>query len=357
MTPHHNIHGTPAHPAHPGAPRRPATGTVRAFTLIELLVAVGVLALIIGLLIVGLNRASKAAADAAGRMNVATLKTATSQFISQFGFPPPMIRDWEKGPIPNPKIYDYDAVAGEQRLYVYQPAVLADRNTLRRDPAPTSTPVGWGSEIDYYDIRYSNVSLPFYLAGACEEKGAATWQVPIDGVPGPGFLEPRQDGTFNVPGDLKSAGTVKSSRSTGRRFDAMVDTSKGGLRIVPSGDLLREFRDSQGRLYRYYLWIQGDPNGLKNTSAKLNIPRIILETMSRPEDRFKPLGTTNAADRRASLPELNAATWAILWPGPDGMFGDERIDELRAKLGVSDGVPELKVREMAIIDNVAEVGQ
>lgn len=332
----------------PSTARFRPTGTPRAFTIIELIVAIAILALIISLLIVGLNRANKAANAAAGAMNVSSIRTATEQFIRNFNFPPPMIKDWAKYP------EVYTPVAGEKRLSVYDS--VKDRAFLRRDPAPPLYSPLWGSETDYFDPRYSNVSLPFYLAGACEEKGASGWQVPIDGIPGPGFLEPRQDGTFTVPEDLKKVSSTTSSRSTGRPFDSMVDTSKGGLQIVAS-DELREFRDSRGRLYRYYLWIQGDANGRKLAFASLNVPRIILETMSRPEDRFKPLGTSNPADHRTAIPELNAATWAILWPGPDGVFGDEIIGDLRAKMSLSAGEPELKFRETAILDNIAEVGQ
>jgi prepilin-type N-terminal cleavage/methylation domain-containing protein len=336
-------------------PRPRLKDAARAFTLIEMIVAVAILAVIISLLIVGLNRANKAANAAAGAMNVASLRTATESFVRNFGFPPPMIKDFAR---PTPEVYtptNTDPV----RFSVYDR--VKDRDFLRRDPAPY-IPAGWGAATELtglYDIRYSNVSLPFYLAGASEKKGnESSWQVPIDGVPGPGFLEPLQDGSFAVPEDLKKAATTRSSRSIGRRFDSMVDTSKGGLQIVANGEG-REFRDSRGRVYRYYLWIQGNKDGRKLTLTSLNIPQIILETMSRPEDRFKPLATANPADHRASIPELNAATWAILWPGPDGVFGDEMKADLESKLGVTlaSAAEETEARKKAIADNVAEVGQ
>lgn len=338
----------------PSTARSRPTGMPRAFTLIEIIVAVAILVVIIGMLIVGLNRANKAANAAAGAMNVASLKTATESFIRNFNFPPPMIKDWAAPP--NTREV-YTTVAGQKRLSVYDP--VKDRNFLRRDPAPKPLAGAWGNYTgelgDYYDLRYSNVSLPFYLAGACEEKGEPNWQVPIDGKPGPGLIEPRQDGTFVVPEDLKKPGA--GNRNTGRKYESMVDTSKGGLQIVADGEL-REFRDSKGRLYRYYLWIQGDAQGRKLSLISLNIPRIVLETLSRPEDRFKPL-TSNPADQRTPIPELNAATWAILWPGPDGAFGDEPIGDLAAMLGVPQGgAPEqLALRQKAIADNIAEVGQ
>ena len=69
-------------------PRRP-----NAFTLVELLVVIGVIAMLVGLLIVGINAAQKRAQKMNTQFLLSSISQALSRFKSDHGYYPPVLGD------------------------------------------------------------------------------------------------------------------------------------------------------------------------------------------------------------------------------------------------------------------------
>ena len=65
----------------------------RAFTLVELLVVIGVIAMLVGLLIVGINAAQKRAQKMNTQFLLSSISQALSRFKSDHGYYPPVLGD------------------------------------------------------------------------------------------------------------------------------------------------------------------------------------------------------------------------------------------------------------------------
>ncbi len=270
------------------------------FTLVEILFSFAVIAVIMGLLIVGLRMAARGSRQIVDQQAVNSLKMGVEQFKRDFGFLPPLVKDNQPLTQAN----------GPWSPNIYLESVPADYDFLR-DASPP-------------DRRFSVYSLSYYLVGVL---GQASDGSLIDGVDGPGFREPRADGTFRTTG--------------GRRIEPMFEVSRGSQGIVAVDPVQGRFelRDRQGNAFRYYRWVRGDANGQINELSDLNIPGVLGD----PEE----------------LTELRGAEYAILGAGPNGVFGDLPIEGapfVKQQLGMresdDDAVAERKARE----DNVLEVG-
>lgn|GEM_PF-1665916 len=345
-----------------------ASSQPRGFTLIETLVGLTVLVLILSIVIVSVSRARKSAKAAVQAQSLASLKTAVSTFIQNFNFPPPLCKDMSKYPAaPRPTdIYAFMA-GGENKLAVYDSTVPKDVDFLRRKDAP-ALPSNWGKTDGnlgkYYDPRFSTASLTFYLVGVADKKiTAGNTDTPVDGKVGPGFLRPRADGTFEVPESAKvkpsAGGGSNTSNRTGDSFGPFIDTDKGQLKMVRTGDRY-ELMDDKGVPYRYYRWEKGNATtGTVTTFSEQNIPWLLVQVLTPEAYR-----SFNADDAKRKEPEcatrmigLNSATYAVMSAGPNGLFGDEPIIEIQSKLsGVSGLADEEVVRRRAYEDNVVEVG-
>lgn len=198
------------------------------------------------------------------------------------------------------------------------------------------------------DYRYSVTALPIYLVGALGTipGGPAT---PLDGVDGPGFLQPKRDGTFE---------------KSGRRFDPFFDVTKNAKALVAVDASLGryELRDPYGTPYRYYRWVRGYFNAgqyvdqlidpVSPSTPALNIPEAVV---SGPNSANTPI-----ADRVKELTEARDADYAVVGAGPNQLFGDEPIAAIAAKLGVA--VPTVqdeidRLRDRAREDNLVELGR
>jgi type II secretory pathway pseudopilin PulG len=295
--------------------RRPRGG---GFTLVEVGFSIAIIAILIGLLLVGLNQMNKAARRAVERQNVASLKMAVDHFQDTFGFLPPLVRDGRPGvgsfpPQPAAGMLTgasepvaQRSIAGVTRRapVVYSEEYLADVEFLRGEP----------ENVAFH--RFSTHSIPFYLLGALDED--------VDGVAGAGFQAPQPDGSFRVAG--------------GQRYDPFFDTSKnpeGLVRTNPQEGRI-ELRDRNGVAYRYYRWLPGNEFGEINEADDLNIPAL--------------LGTAE------ENPELRSARFAIVAAGPNRVFGERATeDDLDLKLGLSTG--DQRAESLGRQDNIVEVGR
>ncbi|NRA59213.1 MAG: hypothetical protein HRU13_13965, partial [Phycisphaerales bacterium] len=204
-------------------------GMRAGFTIVELGVSILVIAILIGLLLVGLNRLSSTAQSGAERANLISMKVAVESFKTDFGFLPPLVKDGLQyptgaivgpGSMATPPVNDTDGT-----INTYSTSVGADLEFLRGQP---------GEEFE----RFSIYSLPYYLVGALGEA--------YDGRDGPGFRELRRDGTFRTTG--------------GRLFEPKFEVTQGsdGFVEVDVEEGRFELRDRNGVAYRYYRWVPID---------------------------------------------------------------------------------------------------
>jgi type II secretory pathway pseudopilin PulG len=323
------------------------------FTIVELLMSILVIGTLMALLIVGLRAATRFARTAAERQNVIALREAVSQFRQEFGFVPPLVRDQCIDPPPQRARIEEKLGTGSnasRSFYRYAIYDFADgtygdewRKTLQRE-APPTPPSGFGSLSMYYDNRYSECSLPFYLVGPVEVDLTTNMpgaEVPIDGVPGPGFLKPVRDGTFAVPTETLNA---NGSGRLGQKYEPFFRPNGSSVKMYQNPGPTKEdradisFRDRNDVPIRYYRWVKFDVRiDREPINNWLRVPVLV-------------------GDPEVS-PNLRDATFAIIAAGPDGAFGDEPIAELRQKLGLSSDTSELIARKKAMEDNIVEVGK
>lgn len=278
----------------------------RGFTLVEIIFSFAVVALLMGLLIVGLRMAARGSRQVVDQQSVSALKMGVEQFKRDMGFLPPLVKD--QTPLTN--------ASGRWAPNVYLESNPSDYEFLRGSgiTGPMSP-----------DERFSLYSLSYYLIGAL---GKASDGSLIDGVDGPGFLEPRADGSFRTAG--------------GRRFEPYFETARGvqGVVGVNPAEGRFELRDRQGRPFRYYRWVRGNAQGNVVNLEDLNIPRLLGDP--------------------AELTELRSADYAIVGAGPNGVFGDiptEGAEFLKLELGLRDSTPDSIVEQTGRSDNAIEVGR
>lgn len=287
--------------------RRAARG--RGFTLIEALFSVLIIGVLAGILVVGIRAATSAARSGADTQSAAAIKLGIDNFESLFEIPPPLVKDRGEGSVSNP-------IAPNGVILIYDEGNATDAQFLRNDPAAAE------------DLRYSVHSLAYYLVGSLGEKS--------DGFEGPGMRRVSRDGTFKL--------------SDREKFEPFIDAGKGNFQLFQGADFVKdgkvELRDRNQVPIRYYRWLSG--------KAYSDAPGQML--VRKPEDLNIPemVGDATTADADATL---RSARWAVVMAGPNKVFGDEPIEELRLALASGAGDPEDKVRADAKADNIVEVGR
>lgn len=338
-----------------------------AFTIIELLVSIAVIAVLVGLIIVVGRIAIRQGTDVAGRQTVVSLKQAVEQFRQDHRFLPPMIIDEGVAGVTNRASYP---------LYNLPNGVLLPNRpvfaTWRVSPSVDPNDPSKARERDYLrgfigntritaddpagpaDRRFSEFSLGVYLAGLGEVTyGNANPKAVVDGVQGPGFTEPSEDGTW--------AASADASRSrTGKKYGALFDAQAGNYK-VEDRDLMAVqpsmgrviIKDKKGRAIRYYRWLRGEPGRTD-------------ENMKLPNGAYNPdwLNVPRVVGDPAENAELKGADFAVVAAGGDGWFGDMPIEgatlqqreDMGRDLGVPGGSADQLLRK-ARQDNIVEVGR
>lgn len=337
-------------------------GPTRGFTLAELLVTIAVIFLIMGIAVVAYSAATRSAQSAADRAAVNGLRLAVDRFDSEFGFLPPLVKD-------------------DGGLDGQFPLVLFKRNDA--DPGRVIPVIASAGDDDDLRLlrgenpdraRFSLLSLPYYIIGSLDS--------PVDGVDGPGFVEVRRDGTFAPVYQAVDADGERFD-SSGRgptRYDPFFDLGRGGLelwadprrrfRLIGGGSgnqLSRqafqtqfELRDRRGVAVRYYRWLPDGVDfetqvalspdaytdtdtgyGFENDSlmvtgllAYFNVPGIVVDGIDPvvvDRDGDGSFGPGDLAEAVYQFPfELRSATYAIVAAGPNQLFGDETVDQIKS---------------------------
>lgn len=331
--------------------KNPAAGRARGFTLVELLVGIVVIGIILSLLLVALRGARRAGLSAAERQNVNAVKLGVVTFKDRFGFLPPLLKDQKTGTGGGAIVVYTDPSSGqsERKFNIYDITKDLDLKDLRAE----------GDQPSDQDKRYSEVALAYYLAGACNVRVLADAGAgPIDGVRGPGFMPPNPDGTFKLTPGLKKPEPSKPQSLAGKS-DPLVEVGKRSLHLYTDlasdpaiGEPSRaQLLNRDEKVYRYYRWMP---------DAKL---RTATGTGSVSDAAYEDFYNIPIAVAEWSAwkdnPQLRDARYAVVLPGPDGLYGDEDIGDIATKLSVAvpagaDAIKALRAR--ARNDNIVEFG-
>lgn len=365
----------------------------RGFSLIELLVVFVITLVLLGLVLSGLNRATKAGRRTATEQSVSSLAKAVDQFRQEFGFLPPLVHDGdpisagdaEFRPLeidgfsrqPDGPIVEQEGVYEYQTLVVWNEGLDAEFFRGRNTGGPYAT--GWSADRAWNDRRYSKYALAYYLTGVLDKT--------VDGVNGPGMTRPIIDGTFLGIG--YPVGTVRE------KYEPFMDTERRGARIIngyvepkeiaehaggagpaPSPEdvrnsyetfqqpLLFAFVDGFGNAIRYYRWEPGRLVGLQrviNSELDLNIPPVLIDPVIYEEVQNDPMILdTDDKSLIGDDARLREARYAVVSAGPDGFFGTESIDAIAEFLGEDTPTAsedQAKLRQQVWADNLYEVGK
>ncbi len=198
----HHAHGLPLH-------SRPRTLVHKGFTLVEMLIVVAVIIILLGILIVGLNRATHAAQSSHTQALMIEINKGLTRFKEDIGYYPPIIRH-------------------------------ADPNKRALVEGPV---LGSGTYEEDIQQWYSRTSLAEYLLGygdhTADGYGYVNGAPPImdweKEIPILGFRHPGRDGVWGA------------SRYTGAVADRMKD-ARGNHRADDDGASI-----DQGKVYGPYL--------------------------------------------------------------------------------------------------------
>ncbi|MEO0716639.1 MAG: hypothetical protein AAFY58_06595, partial [Planctomycetota bacterium] len=273
-------------------------------------------------------------------------KVGVEQFKNDMGFLPPMIKDF------NPA-YDTAAVPsqpsppiGYARTPIYTANdeygvnsfsfSLAARNAADRDylrgETLDATALGTGTD----DLRFSEYSLAWYLAGALAttyEQDSQT--LPVDGFAGPTMGKVTRGGAFET-----GRGSFGPYFDVGNSADVISQPSAAEL---AEGRV--SLRSRSGPAFRYYRWLPGRTGETRvlfdsgQELTQLNVPALVGDPSANPQ--------------------LRNAEYAIVSAGADGGFGDlgtENEEALAIEIGAQGKTGEA-LATAARADNIVEVGQ
>ncbi len=324
----------------------------RGFSLIEILVSILIIGSLLGILLVALNKTRLFVRSASDVQIALSVKTGVEQFQQEFNFLPPLVRERN----PNaPRAIEADPGANGQ----LQISVYSTRNP--QDLAFLRTTLALDSVNPFIDARYSEYTVPYYLAGALSTPLTTGPDLPIDGIAGPGLYAPRADGTFVIPRDVANAAAGGASgpgalKRGAKKYESFIPVGDRDLKLVTNTNTTQRTDvkavDGQGNAVRYYRW---EPAATALVPADLNVPRMVARVPG------LIAGDVVSADRDLSVSaKARDARFAIVIAGPNGLFGDELIAEIIAKFGGGANPTadeELKLRIRAERDNIVEIGR
>lgn len=325
---------------------------VHGFTMVELMFSILVVGILLGLLIVGARSSIKYVKATGDQRAVSNVAMAIKEFHKQFGFYPPLVKETGGDPASGNGA-DVNMAANPRRINVYDLGNTTDLDTLEAQG------VAFNAADPFTDLRWSSRSLAIYLVGGLNvgfdptrNNPSAANYVAIDGVTGPGFYAPRQNGTFDVPPEAVMTGGTASKR--GIKHEPLLNLGGSALKLFtdPSDPTKISILDRNGVAIRYYRWQPANPT-VGDLLDDLRVPVIV----GRKSAGFPKTPASRDLEENTAL---RGARWAVVAAGPNGYFGDEDITILRSNSAAMDlpaGATDAQLRAAAEQDNIVEVGQ
>lgn len=285
----------------------------RAFTVIELSVVLVIIALLAGILIVGVREALRTTRGTAEKQFVSVLKLGVEQFREQFGVVPPLVDDSNPIDTGNGNLV---RIAGDS----------GNRQDVLKFLSYEITPAA---------PRWSELTLPYYIVGVCGKD--------VDGVEGLGFTAVERSGHFSRRG--KPIEPFFAAEREQTRLFFPPPPYPGGTTAVQNTRLWDKYVRPRGRPIRYYRWL---PTYFDRTNVTGGAQVGDIKDPNVPFAVGDPMKNTL----------LRSAAYAVVSAGPNLVFGDEAIADIRLELGSAvASLSDAEARDVARSDNIVEVGQ
>ena len=316
------------------------------FTVIELLVTIAVIAVLAGLYVTVVRQSVRDARGASDTSRAVALSQGVELFRQELGFLPPVIVDGQ--PLDS-GIDPFDPATGI--ISTRTPAYLRGRDTVN-DPFDAAT-VSFGATMS--DKRYSKLSLSYLLAG----RGTTDDGLPLDGVSGEGMRPLRRIGVgaavFEPTGrTLSPFFTPRSDRELASGYLDPLEYGEHGVAVpgAAPGSSISAVVDSNRRAYRYYRWESLEP------TANDQRPGAFLGTplMLRDPQTWGSLNTWPAAASEVDPNLMRSSGFAIVSPGPSGVFGSETRAVLERAIPGGESLTDAELRQRAWQDNIVISG-
>ncbi len=341
----------------PNPPTR-CSPAARAYTLVEGVIVLAIVAILAALVFVAVGSVVRTVRANLEAQLLRTVRLAVDQFRQEHGFYPPLLDDRARSSnggveaIPATTDVNPDGrlvLASEQFARGSDdPAEQLHEQYLRFELAAPNEP------------RWSTRSLPAYLFGGLGER--------VDGSRLAGSGKPSPDGTFDLAG-RKFPPVLDAAPFTRRLVGAKFDTANNSVRAIDCGLLT----DRWGGPIRYYRWsptLHRRDGGASGFDLRVwpvfpvnaSQPNTIVPNDPARAGEIRSYNVSPAVGDAAEEPALRRAQYAIVSAGPDGLFGDEPLDDvggvpgLRTRLGMGAEASEAAVRRRARQDNLREVG-
>lgn len=301
-----------------------------AFTLLEALIVIIIIALLSGLVLVGVRRAVEVGRREAERQILVAFKQGITNFENEFRFLPPLVSDnissYPEAPAGYPVIPGIPAgpvAPNASYANSLQPVVIGGLTDPATRRAHDAFLQGFESTSDtaaplQADYRFSVHSLPYYLMGMLNVPGAGG--KPADGADGPRFTAPRVDGSFT---------------GRGKAYEAYYDPGDQVKRLAGANSASVRFNDRWGSAIRYYRWETR--------------PGSAAAQLGTPESRTRTMVPRAAGDPRTDT-KLRGARYALVIVGPDRvtdmgppvMVGDDAAASITYSPNVKDDLVEVE---------------
>ena len=347
----------------------------KGFTVIELIISIAVIAVLITLVVIGVQAVKKRAGGLIDASSVDQVFTGVKQFKQEVGFLPPVVKEFAGGgPAVDQMIIRQTAIPWNA-LFTLEPPEPPNRPARHRISVYSR-----GSNAQFFkgddplyvpptpdnflqDNRFSQLTLAYYVASQLEFGYNTTLtDVPVDGIAGPGMYKPEKGGIFDVPESMLK-GTPADRKRQGKVYGPYVEAAGKSVKVetdtaTDASGRDVTVRDRNGVPIRYYYWLPSTIGTDPDPDRNMLLPRMVCRL---PDDATHQLGDPNVPDQLNPKTNtvLRNATWAVVAAGPDKIFGDEPIEYIAQVLGKTPpngNAENQKLRLQAAKDNIVRLG-